>query len=83
MRTKTFFTSIMLIVLIVGTANTASAYVGPGAGLSLLGALWGLVLSVGAALWFVILWPLRRMRKRAQQQRDEAEATDADHDGDI
>lgn len=82
MRKKTYFI-LLMIVLIVGTANTASAYVGPGAGLSLLGALWGLVLAVGAALWFVILWPLRRMRKRSQQQRDEAEAADANHDGDI
>jgi len=82
MRTKAFFT-LMIMVLIVGTTNTALAYVGPGAGLSLIGALWGLVLSVGAALWFVILWPLRRRRKRSQQQRDEAEAAGANHDGDI
>jgi membrane protein implicated in regulation of membrane protease activity len=82
MRTKTFFTFIMMMVLFIGIANTASAYVGPGAGLSLLGALWGLVLAVGAALWFVIIWPLRRMRKRSQQRRDDAEAAGTHH-GDI
>jgi hypothetical protein len=82
MRTKTIFTLITMIVLIVASANTASAYVGPGAGLSLVGALWGLVLSVGAALWFVILWPLRRMRKRTRERHETAEAADADH-GDI
>jgi Na+/proline symporter len=70
------------MALTIGMASTAAAYVGPGAGLSLLGALWGLLIAVGAALWFVILWPLRRMRKRARQQRDEAEATGADH-GDL
>jgi hypothetical protein len=39
----------------------ASAYVGPGAGLSLVGALWGVGIAIVAALGFVILWPLRRM----------------------
>jgi hypothetical protein len=81
MKPKTIFI-LTLLVLTIGTVNTAAAYVGPGAGLSLLGALWGLLLSVGAALWFVIMWPLRRMRKRAQLKRDEAEAAGADH-GDI
>jgi hypothetical protein len=37
------------------------AYVGPGAGLSLLGALWGLAVAILAALAFVIVWPVRRL----------------------
>ena len=52
--------------LTVGLADTAAAYVGPGAGLSLLGAFWGLLLAVVAALGFVILWPLRRMLRRSR-----------------
>ncbi len=52
--------------LTVGLADTAAAYVGPGAGLSLLGAFWGLLLAVVAALGFVILWPVRRMLKRGR-----------------
>ena len=40
-------------------------YIGPGAGLGLIGALVGLFLAVASALGFVILWPLRAMlRKR-------------------
>lgn len=50
--------------------ESAFAYVGPGAGLSLLGALWGLIAAVVAALGFVILWPLRRARRnRAAAKR--------------
>jgi hypothetical protein len=71
MNPKTFFI-MTLMVLTIGTVNPAAAYVGPGAGLSLLGALWGLLLAVGAALWFVIMWPLRRMRNRARQKQDDA-----------
>jgi hypothetical protein len=43
----------------------AYAYGGPGAGLSLLGALWGLVTALGLAFMFVITWPVRALiRKR-------------------
>ena len=62
-------TMTMAAALVVGVALPAAAYIGPGAGLSLLGAFWGLLLAVVAALGFVILWPLRRFfrRDRAQQ----------------
>ncbi len=53
-------------------AVPAEAYVGPGAGLSLLGALWAVVVAVFAALLFVVMWPLRRMMKRRQAERANA-----------
>ena len=52
------------------TALPAQAYVGPGAGLSLLSALWAVLAAVFVAVGFVLLWPIRKMmrnRKRAQQ----------------
>jgi membrane protein implicated in regulation of membrane protease activity len=52
------------LALVLSVIMPAAAYIGPGAGLSLLGAFWGLLLAVGAALGFVILWPLRRMFRR-------------------
>lgn len=45
-------------------ATPAVAYVGPGAGLSLLGALWGVLFAIFAALAFVVIWPIRRLIKR-------------------
>ena len=45
-------------------AAPAHAYVGPGAGLSLLGALWGIVAAVVVALSFIVIWPVRRMIAR-------------------
>ncbi|WP_199671363.1 hypothetical protein [Salinisphaera sp. Q1T1-3] len=73
---------LFLLVAVVGTPLAAQAYVGPGAGLSLLSALWGLLCAVGAALLFVILWPLRRMRRRrAERNRaHESTATSETHD---
>lgn len=60
---------LLLAILALTMSDAAFAYVGPGAGLSLLGALWGLLAAVGAALAFVILWPLRQLRKRARAKR--------------
>jgi hypothetical protein len=62
---------LFIIIVLLAVAQSAGAYVGPGAGLGLLGALWGLLLAVGAALAFLILWPLRRLRQRARVQDDE------------
>lgn len=50
--------------LILAVATPALAYVGPGAGLSLLGALWGVAIAVLAALAFVVIWPIRQMIRR-------------------
>jgi len=45
-------------------AAPAIAYVGPGAGLTLLGALWGLIVAVVLSVGFILLWPLRRLMRR-------------------
>lgn len=75
-----------LTIAIMLAPLAAQAYVGPGAGLSLLGALWGVIAAIGAALLFVILWPLRRMMRRRretaeQQSQSNDKAPDAEpHD---
>lgn len=53
--------------------SLAAAYVGPGAGLSLLGALWALLIALGTALLFVVAWPLRKMLRRRRAERAAAE----------
>lgn len=40
------------------------AYIGPGAGLGLGGAVLGLLAAVGTALLFVVLWPIRMLLRR-------------------
>ena len=53
----------------IGIIGEAAAYVGPGAGLSLIGAFWGLVVAVVAALSFIIIWPFRRMFRKGRRDR--------------
>lgn len=52
--------------LAVLASAPALGYVGPGAGLTLLSALWGLLVAVVAAMAFLVVWPIRRWRRRRQ-----------------
>jgi membrane protein implicated in regulation of membrane protease activity len=49
------------------TAEPALAYIGPGAGLSLLGAFWTLLMAVVTAIGFLVIWPLQRRLRRAKR----------------
>jgi membrane protein implicated in regulation of membrane protease activity len=52
------------------SAGPALAYIGPGAGLSLLGALWGVLAAVFAVFAFLLLWPLRRLLRRRKAKTE-------------
>lgn len=61
---KTVAVFLTAMTLTIGFGQDASAYIGPGAGLSMLGAFWGLVVAVLAALSFLLIWPIRKMFKK-------------------
>ncbi len=65
-KCERLFLWIGAILLPAVAATPAAAYVGPGAGLSLLGALWGVVIAIGAAIGFVVLWPARRFFRKSR-----------------
>jgi membrane protein implicated in regulation of membrane protease activity len=67
----------VLMLMLLSIAAPAVAYVGPGAGLSMLGALWGLLVAVLAALSFVIAWPVRRYLRRRRGEQNVAAETGA------
>lgn len=59
-------------------ASPAFAYVGPGAGLTLLGALWGLIVAVVVSVGFILMWPLRRLMRRNRQAASNQQIADED-----
>ncbi len=61
---KSLFIFAVTLIFSLGLGQDAFAYIGPGAGLSMLGAFWGLVVAIVAALSFLLLWPIRRMFKK-------------------
>jgi hypothetical protein len=59
----------LLACALVLWAEPAAAYIGPGAGITMLGALWGVIVAVALALGAVLFWPIRillRKRRKAQ-----------------
>ncbi|NIQ02724.1 MAG: hypothetical protein GWM98_22170 [Nitrospinaceae bacterium] len=53
-------------------AAPALAYVGPGAGVSVISSLVGVVVAVFVALGAILAWPVRRfLKKRKQQEAEE------------
>jgi hypothetical protein len=63
-RTKLFLT--VAATLFTGTA---AAYVGPGAGISVLGALWGLIIGVVMAVGVILFWPIRMMIRKMKANK--------------
>ena len=61
-------------------AGTAAAYVGPGAGIGVLGALWGLIIGVVMAVGVILFWPIRMMIRKAKANKagaSDSAATDS------
>jgi len=66
-----------LTLFLFALAAPAQAYVGPGAGVSLIGAAIGLIFAVVLALGVIVLWPLRRLLKHRKAGRQEISGTEA------
>jgi cytoskeletal protein RodZ len=62
-RTKLF------LIFTILFAGPAVAYVGPGAGISVLGALWGLIIGVVMALGVILFWPIRMMIRKIKANK--------------
>ncbi len=79
MKPAFLFAVTLALALTIG--QDASAYIGPGAGLSMLGAFWGVVIAVLAALSFLLLWPIRRMFKKSSATSANTTEAGAEVDG--
>lgn len=67
------------VILLVGlalTPVTASAYVGPGAGLGAIGALLALIGTLLLAIVGFVWYPVKRMLKKRGAQSDESASSD-------
>jgi len=64
-----------LTVLALLLTGTAVAYVGPGAGISVLGALWGLIIGVVMAVGIILFWPIRMMIRKIKANKGDQATT--------
>ncbi len=62
---------LLFALLLVGVAaDPASAYVGPGAGLTFIGSLIALVAAVFAAIFGFVWFPLKRLLRSRRSKQD-------------
>lgn len=67
--------SLLVASLALSAAATpALAYIGPGAGITMLGALWGVIVAVALALGAVLFWPIRMLLRRRRRPSQPATA---------
>ena len=63
---------------LASAAAPAQAYLGPGAGITMLGALWGVVVALALALGAVLFWPVRALLRRRKRPAAATAAAPAD-----
>lgn len=69
---------IIVLLLLSLAADPLHAYVGPGAGISVLGSLLGILATILVAMGAIIFWPVRKLLKRRKAAAKTAEPAAAD-----
>lgn len=73
-------TLVTATLLVLSTATAASAYVGPGAGITMIGALVGVIIAIVGALGALLFWPIRALVRSRRAQRAAVEGGGAGRD---
>jgi len=72
---------LIFAILLILVATTAQAYIGPGAGIPVLGSLIGIIVTVLVAIGAILFWPIRKMLKRGKKNK--ATETTATTEGEV
>jgi len=59
----------LAILILLTVSPAALAYIGPGAGISVLGSLLGILGTIVVAIGAIIFWPVRKFLKRKKQAK--------------
>jgi len=65
-------TLILLTCILLASVSPALAYIGPGAGISVLGSLLSILATIVLAIGAIIFWPVRKFMKRRKARRESA-----------
>jgi hypothetical protein len=68
--------SLAVAVWCVTLAAPAAAYVGPGAGITMLGALWAVLAGILLVLAGILIWPIKALLRRRKRMAAGADQTD-------
>lgn len=59
-----------LTLLLLTTSGEVLAYIGPGAGISVVGSLLSILATFFVAVGAILFWPVRKMLKRRKARRE-------------
>lgn len=65
--------ALVLTLVLYGSPSTVQAYIGPGLGLGVLGAVLGVITSIFLAIFALFWYPIKRWRRRRMESRSEAD----------
>jgi Na+-driven multidrug efflux pump len=65
--------SFVFTLLLNSSPSTVNAYIGPGLGLGVVGAVLGVITSIFLAIFALFWYPIKRWRKRGKESRTKAE----------
>ena len=66
----------MITFLILTIPTLSFAYVGPGAGITFLGALWAVITAIVLAVGGFLVWPIRAFIRRRKINKQENTSND-------
>ena len=59
---------LLFALVLIAFSGSASAYIGPGAGVSFLGSVWAVLIGIVLAVAAVLIWPIRYLIRRARRR---------------
>lgn len=71
---KSIKTGLLALLLVI--SGQALAYIGPGAGISVVGSLLSILATFFVAVGAILFWPIRKMLKRRRARRETAAAAE-------
>lgn len=66
-----------LLLLALG-ASPVAAYIGPGAGISVLGSILGILATIFVAIGAILFWPLKKLMRRRKAKKETVVSGDTD-----
>jgi hypothetical protein len=59
----------LVIIILLLASPAAVSYIGPGAGISVLGSVLGILGTIVVAIGAIVFWPVRKYLKRRKQSK--------------
>ena len=59
-------------------ASPVAAYIGPGAGISVLGSILGILATIFVAIGAILFWPLKKLMRRRKAKKETVVSGDTD-----